>query len=311
MDDAARHYQVVDRFFADAALLRKELDRILGDKGAPDDPRRFVWEYWHVPGQFSQQRAPARSVFSRSLLDRFEKRLLDWSARNLGLSAFGGPPWVSCLVDGQFQALHRDSPNGLFAFTFGLSKPDRPRFRGGQTMLARPELLEYWRRGGDREDTADTPLFDEVEPRFNRLLVFDARVPHGVRAIEGPRLAREGRVAIQGWLVPRGCVVFGEGSAEEAAREAARLLGGARLRELRGVSGLVTFRVDFSRAGAVKRVEAIVDLLVRTADVGDRERAMTALRGRLARWRFAPGAGVVVPIVIEDGRPRVARDGAG
>jgi hypothetical protein len=245
-------------------------------------------------------------VFSRPVFERFERRLLEWSARNLGLAAFGGPPWVSYLVDGQFQFLHRDSPNGLFAFSFGLSKPLTARFRGGQTLLGRPELLDYWRRGGDREDTADMPLFDEIEPRFNRLLVFDARVPHGVRTVEGPRLAREGRVAVQGWLEPRGCVVLGGTRARDVTRSASKLLGEVRGAGLRDVSGLASFRVDFARTGVVKRTALLVDLVVETGDRGARARTMKTLSGALGRWRLPGASTVVVPILVARGRARVA-----
>jgi hypothetical protein len=308
MNEASRHYLVVDKFFSDAGAMRRELDRRIADKTPIFDAGRFAWEYWHVPGQFSQQRAPARAIFSNAIMQSFERRLLDWTARNLGLFDLGGPPWVSYLVDGQFQSLHRDSPNGLFAFSFGLSKPDRPRFRGGETLLARPELLDYWRRGGDREETADTPMFDEVPPRFNRLLAFDARVPHAVRTVEGPRLAREGRVAIQGWLQPRGCLALDGREpriSPDDTRAANAALSRAKPKDLRGVSGLATFRAEVARTSKVRDLRALVDVLVSTNGAGDPSRAHAAIASALARAKLPSVGSIVIPVLVLRGRARV------
>ncbi len=38
-----------------------------------------------------------------------------------------------------------------------------------------------------------------VEPRFNRLTVFDGRYPHGVRPVEGTRDPLKARLVLHGW----------------------------------------------------------------------------------------------------------------
>jgi Rps23 Pro-64 3,4-dihydroxylase Tpa1-like proline 4-hydroxylase len=39
-----------------------------------------------------------------------------------------------------------------------------------------------------------------VEPAFNRLTLFDPRLPHGVRAVAGTRDPRRGRLVVTGWF---------------------------------------------------------------------------------------------------------------
>ncbi len=39
-----------------------------------------------------------------------------------------------------------------------------------------------------------------VEPRFNRLTVFDGRYPHGVRPVEGTRDPLRARLVLHGWF---------------------------------------------------------------------------------------------------------------
>ena len=39
-----------------------------------------------------------------------------------------------------------------------------------------------------------------VQPRFNRLTVFDGRYPHGVRPVEGTRDPLKARLVLHGWF---------------------------------------------------------------------------------------------------------------
>jgi hypothetical protein len=303
--DIRAHYLVVDAFFADARALRAAYEARFGERVPPFDRSRFAWEYWHVPGQFAQHRAPARDVFPAPMFDRFEARLLAWSGRTLGLGTLGSPPWVSFVLHGDYQGIHRDTPNGVFAFTFGLSRPGRARFTGGETLLARPELLDYWRHGGAREEGAAEPLFEVIPAAYNRLVVFDSRVPHAVRAVEGPRDPRDGRVAIQGWLRADGCVVKGSLAPDEATHRVRRALRGLVPRSLAGATGLCSVKVEVAAAGGVKRVEVLVDTLVATGEDAEApQRATRAICAALAKLRFGPTRApsvVVAPACIADG----------
>jgi hypothetical protein len=308
--DLAAHHFVVDNFLADTRPLRAAFDARFGERVPPFDPSRFSWEYWHVPGQFAQHRAPARDVFPADALAAFEARLLAWSRSTLGLGALGGPLWVSFLLHGDYQGLHRDTPNGTFAFTFGLSRPGRARFSGGETLLARPELLDYWRRGGARAETSAEPLFEAIAPRLNRLVAFDARIPHAVRALEGPRDPRDGRVAIQGWVQADGCVVEADARAKDEVDAAVeRALGRVAARAVAGAAGLLAVALDVAASGAVRRASVRADTLVRTGDSASApERARFAVVDRLSEVRL-PAArratSIVVPAQVDGERATI------
>jgi hypothetical protein len=303
--DTPLRYLIEDDFYEGAGALRSAFEASVSDRSSPFDPARFVWEYWHVAGQFSQHRVPARQFFDRSLIEDFERRLLSWAGRELGLSQIGASPWLSFLLDGDFQALHRDTPNGQFAFSFGLSKPLRPRFRGGETKLARPELLDYWRHPSFRSHEAHTPLFDIVPARFNRLVMFDSRIPHAVQRVEGPRVPLDGRVAIQGWVRASGCVIEGA-----IARDAIEPLFDDGLAKITraAVDGLVV--IELQSHGRTKPRAPIVKLstLVSTGRDDRTGRVIDDITTWAHGVTLPSGARrVIVPIHVDDRGARIAR----
>ncbi len=68
--------------------------------------------------------------------------------------------------------------------------------RGAQAELqrtaSRPPAWVSWVLAGEQVTA--------VEPAFNRLTLFDPRLPHGVRAVEGTRDLRRGRLVVTGWF---------------------------------------------------------------------------------------------------------------
>lgn len=306
MRDESHAYFVVDRFHTGASRMRRELDRRFDETLDPFDPVRFAWERWHVADQFSELRAPARSVFSTDAMAAFEERLLAWLGWTTGLSLLGGPPWVSALCDGDFQGLHRDTPNGTLTFSFGLGHGP---FAGGDTLIARPELTDYWRTGSHRANRADMPLFDEVPPRFNRLIAFDSRVPHMIRRVEGPHHPRGGRVAVEGWVRPAGCVTRGDVDATRADEVMARSLAGIAPAACAGVDGLVAVGTDCVH-GKLVGAREVFRTLVRTDERGNVARATAAIV-RAVRAARASGSGrLVVPVMVApDGACSLGRAG--
>jgi 2OG-Fe(II) oxygenase superfamily len=293
----------VDAFFEGARAMRRELDVRLADRAPPFDARRFVWEPWHVDGQFSQLRTPARSFFPPPLIAAFEARLLRWAGAAYGVSRLGGPPWLSVITDGGFQSLHRDGPNGQIAFTFALGRSRR--FRGGETLIAKDELLDYFGTGSHRSGEAHMPLFDEIAPRPNRLVAFDSRIPHAVRAVEGPRHARDGRIAVQGWLEASGCIVDGGLDATRVKRAANAALGKLTPRALAGAEGLVAVRIAVGADGRARGAELRASTLARTRDASRQpERATVAVLAALGKACLAEGPGRVTAPVLLDGRGR-------
>lgn len=141
-----------------------------------------MWDYWHVPGQYTLLRTPAESFFPEPLYRDLEAQLLD-HAMSLGCRALT-PVWLSYYVEGCRQELHTDSPHGPWAFVLSLTDWEARRFSGGQTQLLQPHVLDYW-SGFEGYGQEVGSLVQTIEPRFNRLTLFDPRVPHGVVPVHG------------------------------------------------------------------------------------------------------------------------------
>ena len=258
------HVRLVDGFLpaADAGALRAVFD------GHNDDPRRtheyrFVWDYWHVPGQYTQLRTPAADYFPKEQFDKLEASLLTYARTELGCSALT-PVWLSNYVDGMRQEIHADVPNGPWAFVLSLTDWDERKFSGGETFMLRPESLDYW-RGFDAADVVEREnIVRTIEPKFNRMTVFDPRIPHGVNTVGGTRDPREGRLVLHGWfrdLAPHFSGALTEESCEESLGEILPPLYAA-LAELPRALGVVVIRVNVNADGSVSGTEWKADTLV-------------------------------------------------
>ena len=123
----------VDEFFPEAGEMRRVFDGRLGARwGAP--PERFVWDYWHVPDQYTYVRTFADEFFPSELYRRFLDHLLAWGRATLGCTNIARP-WLSYYVDGCRQELHADVPHGPWAFAFSLTNWPERSFTGGETFL--------------------------------------------------------------------------------------------------------------------------------------------------------------------------------
>lgn len=162
---------------------------------------RFIWDYWHVPDQYSLMRTTAEAFFSDNAYSLLEQRVLEWAA-TLGCRSCS-PMWISYYVDSHAQQLHTDAPHGPFAFVLSLTDFDNRRFSGGETQLLKQDavLTRFWEDAGSAKEV--NQLFDFIEPRFGRLTVFDGRIPHGVREVRGVRDPREARLVVHGWFTVR------------------------------------------------------------------------------------------------------------
>ena len=188
---------IQDHFSKLAGRLRQEYDKRFMDPRQTES-QRFVWDYWHVPGQYTLLRTPAYHYFSEELYAQFHESLVMWGRKHLGCWDIS-PPWLSCYVEGCKQEFHSDVPHGAWAYVFSLS-PEKPVYRGGETMIMRPEVLNYWQNFSEAKDRESKSFIQEIPARFNRLTVFDPRLPHGVREVRGTHDPREGRLVIHGWF---------------------------------------------------------------------------------------------------------------
>ena len=178
-----RRVIVVDRFAPEGERLRATFDDRFADPRRTH-PERFAWDYWHVPGQYTALRTPAWTYFPATAYRALHRRLVEWGRATLGCHDIS-PPWLSLYIDGCRQELHGDLPHGPWAFVYSLTRWRGRTFRGGQTMLVRDEVLDFWHDFASVRSIEEGDLIDEVEPRFDRLVAFDPRIPHGVRPVTG------------------------------------------------------------------------------------------------------------------------------
>ena len=302
----SRSVLTIERFSQDATALRAEFDAKFAD------PRRaltnrFVWDYWNVPGQYTALRTPAWEYFSAKLYQRWHTALVGWGRRVLGCHDIS-PPWLSNYVEGCKQELHGDLPHGPWAFVFSLTPWQKRIFSGGETMLVRDEVLDFWDQFTSVRSIEQGEILRFIEPRFNRLIVFDPRIPHGVREVRGTTEPRAGRLVMHGWFVsPRpfidGPLQNSRGAVAVAAHidalspVVAQTLGSLPL------AGLISYQLSVAPSGEIARVTVLSDT-TRTvlAMEPERQRAARALRKHLLSWKLPTrpqSSTVTLPLLFE------------
>lgn len=298
-----RRVLVVDRFAPEAKPLRAHFDARFEDpRQARDD--RFVWDLWHVPGQYTALRTPAYLYFPRKLYDAFHQRLVWWGRRVLGCHDVS-PPWMSCYVNGCEQRLHGDLPHGQWAFVFSLTNWTRRTFRGGETVLLRDDVLDFWSGFSSVRAQEEPELVDVVEPRFNRLTVFDPRLPHAVRRVDGSMDPREGRLVIHGWFVQPRPFVEGPLSTAHLA-DGIDTLSRAIAPSLEAglpVAGLLSVGFRVTPSGSVRDVGLLSDTTrVPAPDEPHRKALIRLIRKTVAGLRFPSKkttSRVTLPLVFD------------
>ncbi len=298
----SRGLVVVDRFATEAPALRRVFDARFEDPRRANSDR-FVWDYWHVPGQYTALRTPAWTYFPQGLYRRFHERLVAWGREHLGCHDVS-PPWLSNYVDGCRQELHGDLPHGPWAFVFSLTHWKRRTFRGGETLLVRDEVLDYWHGFESTRSIEEGELIREVPPEFGRLVVFDPRIPHGVRQVTGTHDPREGRLVIHGWFVQPRPFITGPLSTKTL---------GARIGDLTDqlggwlgalpIAGMVSLRFTVDRRGHVRDVKVLSDTTrVPAGDDQQRATVIRSIRDHVAGWELGSQdavSHVTLPLVFE------------
>lgn len=188
---------IVDQFSKTGPKLRSHFEKICNDDHSPD---RFVWDLWNKPNRYVHLRTPAVRYFPDSLFKKIESELLAFGEEHLGCRALS-PLWLSCYINGCEQRWHADRPHGPWAFVLSLSPKDF-KFSGGETMLLKPEVLGFWHFISklSNQSFEEIDVVERVAPIFNRLTVFDPRIPHGVSPVSGTMNPLEGRLVLHGWF---------------------------------------------------------------------------------------------------------------
>jgi hypothetical protein len=300
----SRSVVVVDGFAPEARQLRATFDeRFAEPRSTRGD--RFVWDYWHVPGQYTALRTPAWTYFPRKVYESFHRRLVAWGRESLGCHDIS-PPWLSLYVEGCRQELHGDLPHGPWAFVFSLTNWRGRTFAGGETMLLRDEVLDFWADFRSVRGVEEGELVRTIPAQFNRLTAFDPRIPHGVRRVTGTHDPREGRLVIHGWFVQPRPFVRGPLPVRALEQRIADLSGqlGGWLGDL-PLAGMLSLTFAVDRGGRVRGLKILSDTTrVPVSDDAARKRLVRKLRQTVAAWNLGKQRGpsqVTLPLVFERG----------
>lgn len=297
-----KHILTQDRFFSGAEDLREVFEDRFRDPGAAQG-ERFVWDFWYVKDQYRMVRTPAYHYFPQKIYRQFHASLVQWGRETLGCHDIS-PPWLSYYVEGCRQELHADVPHGPWAFVYSLS-PRKIRYRGGETLLLKPEVLNYWPGFSDASGRELTSFVDRVASPFNRLTVFDPRFPHGVTEVRGVEDPLEGRLVVHGWFVePRPYVVgaLKTNQVSAALAQAMDLLS-RELPRLGDLHGTVSLRLAVTKSGTVGDFRFLTETLMGLQDpIPQKQAARRALKKIFSGLQFpkAPAASqVTIPLLFK------------
>jgi hypothetical protein len=240
-----------------AAAMRADIDSHFSTpfKHRPDTHQ--VWNFWFVPQAYTYLRTQPEKVIRRASVERFMGLLQAWSSETLGLARLSWP-YLSFYISGCRQGLHNDANNGRFGFVYSLTRDER-RSTGGETIVLRcgdPFLRNL------RKASAGTAIYDLVEPRFNRLVVFDDRMVHGVQLVEGSMDPVEGRFVLHGHIEESGPIVTGPLPPEQVLqclRPALEILDKEYADQARQYDGPLVLRLTILPDGRVSGLRVILD----------------------------------------------------
>ena len=262
------HYLMVDDFYPKAKSLRQVFDRKFAQP-LHAHGERFVWDFWHVPGEYTHLRTPAVHYFPKKQYEAFHRYLVKWGREHLGCHDIS-PPWLSCYIAGCKQQPHRDHPHGPLAFVFSLSQGG---FKGGQTFLQKPKTL--------------------IAPKFNRLTLFNPSLQHGVKEVKGTMDPRQGRLVIHGWFVQPRPFWVGPLKVSDVARG---LNEGLEDLPTGLGAGLLSLRLQITQQGAVSSQKILINTLV-----GGRPAQLAKLLQRTALIKFAQSTAssrLTLPLIL-------------
>jgi Rps23 Pro-64 3,4-dihydroxylase Tpa1-like proline 4-hydroxylase len=261
-------YLVVDNFMPldVAEAMRADIDSHFTSPHLHRAETHQVWNYWFVPGLYTYLRTRPDKVIRPERVEQFTGLLRQWSIATLGLGTMT-MPHLSLYVSGCRQNLHNDAKNGCFAFVYSLTRNAR-RTGGGETIILNQGDLF---RNHMTAAGAGRAFFSLIEPSFNRLIVFDDRLPHAVERVEGSLDPVEGRLVLHGHLRESGTIVDGalnESQIRPAVMQALESFSEKRLAHLGLYHGPCVLRMKISESGVVLSCRPLLDRVM-AADGGD------------------------------------------
>jgi Rps23 Pro-64 3,4-dihydroxylase Tpa1-like proline 4-hydroxylase len=227
-----------------------------------------VWNYWHISELYTYLRTGPEKVIEHSLVSDFVDALRQWSTARLGLSAISWP-YLSLYVNGCRQGWHNDALNGRFGFVYSLTRDIRATTGGRTVLLHEGDLF----RSRMNTAAAGADFMTSIEPAFNRLVIFDDRVPHGVETVEGVMTPTEGRIVLHGHISDGGPIVDGPLDPEETVAillQAAQRFSVEAAARIQLQHGPLVLRLEIGASGEVLVCEPVLDRVV-TASATDVE----------------------------------------
>jgi len=202
--------------------------------------------------------------FPKPMIDLLQRRLLEKARADYGCTAIT-PPWVSLYVDGCFQEWHADVPHGPWAYVYSLTEWEGRPFTGGETLLLNPSVLNWWGGFSELVEVEKDEITLRVPAEFNRLTIFDPRIPHGVSRVAGVHDPLRARLVVHGWFAePR---PHSEGGIDglRAGTMVNQFMDQelpALTRELPPMHGTLVLRFHADGRGRIRRVERLCSSLV-------------------------------------------------
>lgn len=247
-----------------ARSMRADIEAHFGNPMKHHADIHQVWNYWYVPGLYTYLKTQPEKVIPHDKVERFLQALQRWSIDTLGLAGVTWP-FLSLYVNGCSQGLHNDSTNGRFGFVYSLTPVER-RTQGGETIVLREGDLF---RRNLRSANAGTGLYDLIEPRFNRLVLFDDRMVHGVSRVSGSMDPIDARCVMHGHIEETGPIVTGALSKEatrSGIRGALERFATGRTAVIPHFHGPIALRFTISPAGRVVQIRVLLDRVFHELD---------------------------------------------
>jgi hypothetical protein len=241
--------------------------------------KRFVWDYWHVPHQFSLLRTPAYHYFPEKMYMRFHRHLVQWGRSQLGCWDIS-PPWLSCYIHGSRQEMHTDSHHGLWAFVYSLSP--QQKFSGGETFLLNSDSLSV------TQSQEKSHLLKTIPPKMNRLSVFDPQTPHGVTEVRGSMNPADGRLVIHGWFTEPKTYKVGplpKGAVAKKLNEATLMVQDLAS-QFPLFKGVLAIHLTIAKSGKVKLL-SLASNTIKGLTPEDKMQFLKSLKFRLMRLQFS------------------------
>jgi 2OG-Fe(II) oxygenase superfamily len=296
------HYLVIDDFLPTdiAAAMRQDIDAHFGNTGSHRPETHQVWNYWFVPSLYTYLRTSPNKVIRPECINQFMGALKVWSGKNLGMKEISHP-YLSLYVNGCRQGLHNDAKNGRFAFVYSLTRNER-RTVGGQTIVLHEGDLF---RTKLKTPAAGASFYTQIEPRFNRLIVFDDRIPHGVERVEGPMDPVEGRFVLHGHIREAGPIIDGALVAATVNKVVTEAMGAFLSKATAGIGechGPLVMQLTIDALGDVETCHIVVDRVIDLNPTGEEwDIFLENLGSFLKAIKFPPSDGattVMLPIMF-------------